>query len=226
MKSLFNNELYPITSTVAFIQADLDSIVKEFISWQTPLIANHNNTFETITIKEDLKDTLLSLCPLTTTERRRYLFIPTKNNWVAFFDNGHIGTDRTAPEILGQKLKSKVIYASLNNTTEENTFEYYDMLHDEFELIRSVAVIKESKWEFHQYGKPLTFEHPENYTIKPIKKRFTSEILLEYLNYLGIQADDENFYDTKKGAILLNKKGPKFENTKELDLNAAKSFFR
>jgi hypothetical protein len=34
---------------------------------------------------------LLSLLPLTSSDTRRYLFIPTNSDWTAYFDNSHTG---------------------------------------------------------------------------------------------------------------------------------------
>lgn len=226
MTTLFNNELHPITSSIAFIQKDIKTVVNEFIKWQEPLINKHNNSFKTNVINNDLRNTLLDLCPLTTIERRRYLFIPTKSEWTAFFDNGHTGTDRTAPEVLGKKLNAKVIYISFNQLSEENVFEYYNLKDDNYDLIRSISVIKESKWEFHQYGDYLPFENIDKYKLKPIKERFTINLLNDYLKQFNINIFDENFYDTEKESILLNKIGQKFNDTKELDLNQAQTFFK
>jgi hypothetical protein len=218
-------ELSPITTKIAFICGDINIIVKTFLEWQTPLISAHNNSFKKTILTTDLKSTLMELCPLTTGEKRRYLFIQTTNNWVAFFDNGHTGTDRSAPEVLSKKLKSKHIYISYNFDTKEVLFDYYDLIGNNFDLIRSIATIKEGKWIFHQYGTPLLFEKTEYYKSKQIKNRFNIEILLAYLTEFDINVFNENYYAPKKGAILLNKQGPKFNTTKTLQLNEAQDFF-
>lgn len=222
--TLFNSDLYPITSALAFIKEKPETIVNELISWQTPLIEKYKNSLNFDYIKKDFSNTLLSLCPLTTIEKRRYLVIPTKSEWTAFFDNGHTGTDRTAPTVLGSKLNTSVIYVSTNKSLEENTFEYYDIEGNKYDMIRAVAVIKESKWEFHQYGEAFNFEDREALKSKVIKNRFTNEMLSKYLNHFGIEVNSENFYNTLN-SILINKVGPKFEHTKELNLSQAQNFF-
>lgn len=220
--SLFNANLYPITSAIAFINETPELIVNELIKWQTPLIEKYKNSLSTVQINEDFTNTLLSLCPLTTAERRKYLLIPINSEWTAFFDNGHTGTDRTAPKVLGRKLNKSTIYVSSSKSLEENTFEYYGIKDNEYQLIRSIAVIKESKWEFHQYGKMFDFENTDTYKSRIIKSRFTNEILVHYLNHLGISLNNLNY----NNSILVSKVGPKFEQTKELSLEEAQNFFR
>lgn len=223
MDQLFN-ELYPITSKSAFIEGDINNLVDIFIEWQNPLIQKNKNSFQISTIKGSLSEALKKLVPLTTGERRRYLFIPTQNQWVAYFDNGHTGTDRTAPTVLGQKSNSKNIYFSFDNNTEETTFELYDKLQNEIKLIRSIAVLKESKWEFDQYGSPLPFEKTENYSTRQIKKRFNIDLLTEYMKSLEIDAFNQNYY--QNDAILIEKVGPIFPSTKQLSLEEAQNFFQ
>ena len=226
MTVLFDDKLRPITTKIAYIKADINLIIKEFVNWQTPLISEFNNTFSILKIKDDFKKTLLHLCPLTTAERRRYLFLPTQSEWVAFFDNGHTGTDRTVPEVISKNLKAECVYISYDSTTEETLFDYYKEIdNNEVDLFRSIAIIKEGGWKFYQYGNPLSFEKQENYKIRQIKSRFNLKILSEYLKKLNINAFDESYYNTSTEAILLDKQGSKFENTKELTLQQAQSFF-
>jgi len=220
--SLFNPNLYPITSAIAFINESPEIIVAELIKWQTPLIEKYRNTLSSAKINKDFTNTLLSLCPLTTAEIRKYLLIPINSEWTAFFDNGHTGTDSTAPKVLGRKLNKRMIYISNSKSLEENTFSYYDVKNNEYELIRSIAVIKESKWEFHQYGKIFDFENTDNFKSRIIKNRFTNEMVIEYLNHFGINLDKFNFCNS----IIVSKIGPKFEQTKELSLEEAQIFFR
>ena len=167
----------------------------------------------------------MKLCPLTTPERRKYLFIPTQDKWVAFFDNGLTGTDRTAPEVLGGKLVAKMVYITFDHSSEETTFEYYSNVNNNFDLLRSIATINEGKWSFHQYGSPLFFEKTENYKTRQIKNRFNINLLIEYLEKLGIHGFNENFYLCQQGAVLLEKKGPVFDNTKTLSLLQAQNHF-
>ena len=224
MKDLL--ELYPITGRIAFLEVELDILLKEFLNWQNALISKHNNLLHAQTISGNLFSVFSSLCPLTTVEARRYLIIPTKSNWVAFLDNGHTGTDRTCPSVMAEKLNVKYVYTANNPNTMECLIDYYEKVNNKTQLVRSIAVIKENGWKFHQYGRPLSFEKTDQYDNKQIKSRFNYELLKDYLTNLGINAFDEDYYDVKNGAILINKTGPKFSATRELTLKEANSFFR
>ena len=226
MEVLFDDKLRPITTKIAYLKTDIDLIIENFTNWQIPLIAKHDNTFSKHTIVSNLKKTLLHLCPLTTAERRRYLFVPTQSKWVAFFDNGHTGTDRTIPEVLSKNLNAECVYFSYDPNTEETLFDYFKKVdNNEIDLSRSIATINDGGWKFHQYGTPLLFEKQENYKIRQIKSRFNLNLLSEYLKNLGINAFEENYYNTSKGSILLDKHGRKFDNTKDLTLEQAQDFF-
>jgi hypothetical protein len=225
MQQIFDGRMKPITTKVAYIKGDINQIIEKFLEWQSPLAAEHKNSFEKIQVTNTLEKILLELCPLTTAERRKYLFIPTQSQWVAFFDNGHTGTDRTLPEVLSQLLNTDCIYVVCDIDTEETVIDIFGASNNnETNLVRSIAVIKESGWKFYQYGTPLHFEKQELYQARVIKNRFNRTILIEYLNQIGIDIYNETFYNSKK-AVLLSKHGPKFENTKELTLQQAQVFF-
>jgi hypothetical protein len=136
-----------------------------------------------------------------------------------------VGTDLSIPEVLSDELNVRCIYVSYSSQTEETLFNYYESVGDRVALVRSIATIKESSWEFHTYGKTLPFENENNYKLKQIKKRFNLEILKNYLRQLNINAFSEDFYDSDNGSILVYKIGPSFPDAKELSIVEAQSFF-
>jgi hypothetical protein len=225
MQVLFDNKLNPITTRWSFIRGDIDDIINEFLAWQEPLNLKHSIFFSKSSVNDSLEQVLLSLCPLTTTERRRYLFIPTFQNWVAFLDNGHTGTDRTIPEVLGGKLNFETVYFSHDSISQETAFDYFGKSENGVRLTRSIASINEGGWKFFQYGVPLSFEKVENYKSRQIKKRFDFSLLAEYLLCLGIDAFNEEFYKSTN-AILIKKEGPLFSGTRELSIHQAQNWFR
>lgn len=222
---LLDNKLYPITTQMSFLKADIEEIKNEFLQWQNPLVQKFDNFFDFKTIDIPLEDTLKSLLPLTTAERRRYILIPSKNDWVCLLDNGHTGTDRTVPEILGKRLNCKVIFTIYDPNTEDTLLDIFDSQNSNFDLIRSISAINENGWKFEQYGVIQDFENLEYYKSRQIKKRFNFNILKEYLNSLDINASDTSFYKPNK-AILIEKKGEMFDSTKELSLEKAQLFFK
>src|SRR5215217_9059618 len=93
MRLLFGGRLAPITSTVGFLEAPLDDAVRAFVDWERSVHEPLGTSVTQRPVAGGLEEVLLSLLPLTSVVRRRYLFIPTASPWVAFFDNGHRGTD-------------------------------------------------------------------------------------------------------------------------------------
>ncbi len=224
---LLNNKLYPITSQMAFLKANIEDVKTEFLKWQNPLVEKFDNHFDFKEINQTLNKVLETLLPLTTSERRRYILIPTKNDWVCLLDNGHIGTDRTVPEILGKRLKCRTIFSVYDYQTENTLLDIFDTKEKDsnFDLIRSISSINENGWEFEQYGNVQNFENTEYYKLRQIKKRFNFNILKEYLLKIGIDAFNDEFYNSKK-SILIEKKGQMFNTTKELSLEEARTFFK
>jgi hypothetical protein len=216
MEALFNHKLSPITQSMAFLRGDLNKIVHEFIAWQTELVAANNNVLVKKKLSSDLFSMFMALCPLTSGECRRYLFVPTKGEWVLFLDNGHLGTDRSAPYVLGELLSVDLVYATHEPISETTMFEYCGVRDGGFDTIRAISVSKEGKWGFEQYGNPLPFEQLGRYKERQIKKRFDLPLLAGYLKHLGIEAFDEKFYQTN--AVLVEKSGPLYEQTREFSI--------
>src|SRR5262249_10075236 len=60
---------------------------------------------------------------------------------------------------------------------------------------RTLQVVNDGgQWRFEAYGSVLPFEQPERYKVRPIRKRFTPEMLEAYCSALGIRLFDERFY--------------------------------
>ncbi len=58
---------------------------------------------------------------------------------------------------------------------------------------------KEDKWIFYEEGSPLDIEDENNYKNRIIKKRLNSDIIIEYLNKIGIdlwEIDKSIIYST------------------------------
>lgn len=223
-------DLKPITRAFGFIEGnaeELGIIADTLVDWQNPLVKEFKNRFVKKSLPHySLESTLLELCPLTNCEIRKFLLIPTESQWVAFFDNLHMGTDTTGLVNICRLLKKQTIH--FHTIPESTTFEIfaYSEKIGSFDTVRSISAVKESKWDFDLYGEPLPFERLEYYKAKQIKKRFNFDILVEYLGHLGIRAFREDFYKPDKGSVLIEKIGPKFEATKEFTLQQAKDFWK
>ena len=216
-----NRSLFPITSKLAFIDSGVSDIVDDFIKWQAPLVGKHNNSLIRKELNLDFENTLKSLCPLNTVEKRNFLFIPTKPNWTLFLDNGHTGTDRTIPEVLSKHLNTNSIYVCYDNTTVETLFEFYSNGN----IVRFIGTIKENNWKFFQIGNPFDFEDLSEFKKRIVKDRFNYVLLKKYLLHFKIDTESSNFFYLDK-TILIQKVGLKFEQTKELTIEEAEQYFK
>lgn len=70
-------------------------------------------------------------------------------------------------------------------------------MHDcrkEENKVRYVYALRESRWEFREYGERLPFEEVENYTARKIRDRLTLPMLERYCHHFGIRLLDPDFY--------------------------------
>ncbi|WP_224372652.1 hypothetical protein [Hyalangium versicolor] len=94
MKGLLLEDRWaPVTSDMGFLEMDTERAARAFASWQGGLVAADGVTVNTRPVMGSLEQVLSTLLPLTGGEKRRYLFIPTRSTWTAYFDNGYRGTD-------------------------------------------------------------------------------------------------------------------------------------
>src|SRR5438128_9081988 len=108
MKQMIGGRLAPITYTIGFLGCEPELAINKYLEWQEPLQRQRNVSFACSRCMGSLDETLRSLLPLTSVERRRFLFMPTLGNWTAFLDNGYQGADVFPPlSYLAQILKCK-----------------------------------------------------------------------------------------------------------------------
>jgi hypothetical protein len=221
MDLLLHDRFAPITSTIGFIETDLQNAVAGFVRWQEPIQGPRGVVLTTRAIDGDLPSALSALPPLTSVEARRFLFVATAGTWVAFFDNGHRGTDATGPmAYLARTLGCRalrVVAVPHHEPRQDNgrwRGRYGATILDLFgaevrnhsNTIRSITMMNDGgKWTFDELGDPLPFEDPEAYKARRVRDRFPLELLARHLNHLGLAPFDEQFYGAQ--AVLVEKHG-------------------
>jgi hypothetical protein len=218
---LLNDECSPTTDEIGFIELPVrevaDIIVRE---WQktVPLRSSEH--------VGPLRENLLRLLPLTSIDRRRMMFVQTNSRWTAYFDNGWRGTDAWAiisdlaeKRALGMKVVADPqSFGGVRRPVDSPSviWEVFGPKPTEFlNVVRKVSVIDQGAghWEFGQVGQPFPFEDLARYSTRPIKKRFTVEMLLEYLKHFDIDLFNADFYSGP--AVLIELTGPKHPNMRE-----------
>jgi len=171
-------------------------------------------------------------------ERRRYLFVPTDSEWVAYFDNGWRGTDAASVvSSMAQKLKCEglrvvavedgSVYPGLSSggAYGASIFELYGPNNTDFlNYIRTIACANDGgRWVFHQGGTPFPFEDQTSYRARRIRDRFPLSLLRQYLGELHVRAFEEGFYmPPGSNAVLIEKVGTVAPNVREYNLSSTK----
>ncbi|USQ94994.1 hypothetical protein [Caulobacter sp. RL271] len=165
--------------------------------------------------------------PLTSVERRRYLFIPTRSDWTVFLDNGHQGTDAFSPlSYMAEKLSCEAVRATCAPGTRESSdlaviWELYGPEVIDFSnTVRAVFVADDGNGlVFSESGEVQPYEDMGKYSSRLKRDRFTPQILDHYLRAVGIEAFDETFYQPEgQAAILVEKLGPIAPASREFQL--------
>src|SRR5262245_33630259 len=86
MKYLLDNTLAPLTFRWGFLEAPLHSVRDAFVRWKRISL----NPAKATSIHAGLEDALRQLEPLDLGSQR-VLFLSTRSNWTACFDNGFKG---------------------------------------------------------------------------------------------------------------------------------------
>ena len=232
---LLADRMAPITSNVGFVEAPAEAVCEAFVDGQRPLLARRDVELTAEAVGGDLEAVLRRLLPLTNVERRRYLFVPTRSRWSAFFDNGHQGTDVFAPvSFLSQEQgwRGLRVLAVPHTYRRDGSGRYGGLAlelygpsppADEFGHIRSIDLINDGgRWSFGVSGDPLPFEREEAYHARRKTDRFSLDLLAEYLEHLGVHAFDASWYmPPGEQALLVAKHGPASERLREFTLAEA-----
>lgn len=218
---LLNDECSPTTDEIGFIELPVkkaaDIIVRK---WRKTVPLRSSEHWGS------LMENLTRLLPLTSVARPRRMFVETNSRWTAYFDNGWRGTDAwgvisnlAEKRALGMKVAADPeSFGGVRRPVDSSSviWEVFGPKPTAFlNVVRKVSVIDQGggHWEFGQVGQPFPFEELARYSTRPIKKRFTVEMLLEYLRHFDIDLFNADFYSGL--AVLIELTGPKHPSMRE-----------
>ena len=234
MKLLLDDALAPITSTIGFFESDIEPLIRAFIEWQSRVLQPLGIEVSERKITGPLRAVLSQLLPLTGPRRTRYLFLPTASAWVAFFDNGAMGTDATSVCMhLSGLLRCRALRITViphehvggRGRYGACTLELFGPKGEPLGYMRTISVVNDGgSWAFDQSGTPLPFERLENYKRRKLIERFTFEDLREYTAALGLRPFDEDFY-RPESARLVELTRPKPVGTTDFTLEQVRAHF-
>lgn len=235
MKGLLLDDRWaPVTSEMGFLETDAEHAARAFAAWQAGLEARRGIAVEVHPASGTLEQTLSALLPLTSPERQRYLFLPTRSTWTGYVENARGGTDAaSAMAVMARTLGCRGLrVVAVPNTYRQGEGRYGAVMLEVYgphrtAWINTIRVVSASndggRWVFDQCGEPFPFEKIDQYQARRVRDRFTLDMLKEYLHHLGLSPFEEDFYlPVGAPAWLVEKTGPVFSTHEEFTLAQAR----
>jgi hypothetical protein len=201
---LLGDRLAPITYSLGFLEAPFDEVVSADQDWRISL-----GGYSWQRVSGSFEQLLRMLDPLSAPVSR-HIWIATRANWTAFFDNFINGSDPFGPiSYLAEKLKCRgVIITSQPNTPfvfGACRIEIYGPAQkDWLNLIRAVSAINDGgRWVWNTTGEVQPFEDTTHYKARRVKDRLTPKMLQNYCQAIGIEAFEEMFFGNE-GFLVKN----------------------
>lgn len=191
-------EWHPVTHDFGLINAPLDRVVSEFVNWHSSIGIGYKRRDITSSFNEALE----SLSPLSSS-KQRCLFVATRYDWIAFFQNGNHGSDPfPAMSCLAERmgvLAMRVCCTPDNAIYPATIWELYapESLGGRPPLFyrRSIAAANDGgRWVFEESGERFPFEQVERYSEHRKRDRFTRQMLRDYLTHFGIELFSDSFF--------------------------------
>jgi hypothetical protein len=226
----------PVTSEMGFLELGAEQAAQAFATWEREVMTPRGITVEVLPVSGTLEQVLSRLLPLTSGERRRRLFIPTRSAWTAYVADQWTGTDAASPmSVMARRLSIRCLrVVAVPHTLRGNQGRYGGVMLDVFgpeqpgkisNTVRVVEVANDGgRWVFVQSGEPFPFEQVEQYQAHRVRDRFTFEMLKDYLRHLGLAPFEEDFYlPPGSCAWLIQRTGPFNTVLREYTLEEARA---
>ncbi|MDR3198902.1 MAG: hypothetical protein LBU34_13635 [Planctomycetaceae bacterium] len=219
-KQLLDGYYYPVTKRYSFMATSFEDVVTEYWGWicNNPYFKNAQEYYlEPRFIDCSLREGLDILDPIG---YNQILFCETRSKWTACFvsDGSELGISSMAYSLNCQGVEVTLIEDTYDRKTDSGLHGCTRLrvirdarrtkFTDNTERLLYVSKLDGGRWGFCSLGEPYSFENVECYTNPKITERFTPQMLNTYLNAMGIDVLDENFYCYKKALIDYKIKSP------------------
>ena len=196
---LLGGRLDAFTESIWFVEAPLDDVVSATEAWSEEMDLGRTGR-----ACDGPLDSLLALLEPWAVPSWTWLWVETDSAWTALFSQGSDVYDST---VLSRRLGRRALATNHSPAVARggrvvrhgNTcLRYRDPaqscgagLHDDTRVLQAT---QQSRWEWHAYGPTQSFEEPQRYEARVIRRRFDLAALNEYCARLGIRRDDPAFY--------------------------------
>ena len=191
---LLGGSFIPAGVTTSYLKAPFAAVVDHLTTWRREL--GHKLEQRAV---PSLSSVVTALEPFEAPWTREVLF--DCGEWTAYLNNGLYGGDPTAcAPYLSASMAVECCIATHSPS--------YGPGHAQTSLevlgpngtpplmyVRSItAHAEDGRWSWRTSGEPQAFEDVERYNARRIRDRFPRSLLIEYLQKMGISADDAGFY--------------------------------
>ena len=193
---------YPVTSDYGLLKCNFENLCCIFEEWSHEIHLSRKKKLLNVSL-EDSFNSLEKLTPLYS----KTLFVQTRSDWIAVFQNGIRGSDPGSMiSVLSMRLKTTGMRVCASPESElypATIWEVYDTEENggimPLGYRRTVYASKDGgRWVFGQSGDPFPFEDTDRYSQRIKRKRFNRNILEEYLSNFGVFPFDDNFFQVSK----------------------------
>lgn len=202
--SVLGGRLSPLGWSAGFLEAPIEPASESLLAWRTALEV----PYKVSRSRAPWPDLLLALEPLETPWTSEVL-ASHGATWTAYLNNDISGGDPfPATSYLAKLMDVRWVIATHQPMTSDGHASTQLWLggpngEPPLSYVRTIAAHAEDRrWSWETSGQVQDFERPAAYRAGKISERFTRPLLLEYLQALGIAADD----DTQYGAAVIVKR--------------------
>lgn len=207
----------PITRAVGLIKAPPQVALDAIRTWKTPLVAEYGATVEVETRTGRIEEGLRALLPLQSPQPDRYLVLPTANpDWTAVYDNDKNGTEPHSLvfsmwDLFGLEAIEVIdVPHTIDTARDRGRYGCTAFVSWGPAGERWIRVMYDGKWGFTNVGDPLPFEDVAAYSRPRVRDRFTRELLTSYMDALGLNPFESQFYCPDGRFTLLRERGQRF----------------
>jgi hypothetical protein len=202
----------PVTHDFGLIRAPFEQVLNGFQNWHSSIGIEYART----EISSSLANAFESLLPLSNSKTRR-LFVATRSDWVACFQNGIQGSD-PFPAMNYLATHMGVVAMRVCCTADAAKFPavIWEVYSPEslggappLGYRRSIAAVNEGRgWTFEESGERFPFERSDQYDKRRKRDRFTRDMLRDYLREFGIALFSDDFFlvDSATPAVSLQQR--------------------
>jgi hypothetical protein len=186
---LLGGSASPIGWWVGFVEAPADRVLQELVTWRTSL----GQELE-VSEPRGFPDCLESLVPLEAPWTRELVF--ACGSWTAYLNNFRLGGDPSGgAAVLSGRLACRGVAASHTPRHGPGHAGTQLWVYESGTYVRTIdAVAADGRWSWYESGTVQDFEEPERYRARRKRDRLDRELLVTYLQRLGIPVDEEASY--------------------------------